>query len=116
MSSKGSVLLRFLLNISSAIILICIFCASHSSNRYNHEVDVMQHLPSLMFEAKIIWKIWNPLHFQIRCVDYHEGAASGCIHFQEPEGAIKACAAAEFIEEGLIVKNFFVSFEAVIGR
>ncbi|KAJ9190196.1 hypothetical protein P3X46_001423 [Hevea brasiliensis] len=52
----------------------------------------------------------------VKCVDYHEGAASGCIHFQEPEGAIKACAAAEFIEEGLIVKNFFVSFEAVIAK
>ncbi|XP_048234233.1 la protein 1 [Ricinus communis] len=51
----------------------------------------------------------------VKHVDYHEGAISGYIHFKEPEGAIKACAAAEFIE-GLIVKNFIVSFEVVTAK
>ncbi|XP_065869445.1 la protein 2 [Euphorbia lathyris] len=46
----------------------------------------------------------------VKHIDYHEGAVSGCIHFEEAEGAIKACAAAEFIGEGLAVKNFIVSF------
>ncbi|KDP37242.1 hypothetical protein JCGZ_06298 [Jatropha curcas] len=52
----------------------------------------------------------------IKHVHYHDGAVSGYICFEATEGVIKACAAAEFIEEGLIVKNFIVSFEAVSGK
>ncbi|WCJ40776.1 La protein 1 [Euphorbia peplus] len=52
----------------------------------------------------------------VKHIDYQEGALSGCIRFKDAEGAIKACAAAEFIGGGLAVKNFLVSFRADTGK
>ncbi|KAF5194005.1 La protein [Thalictrum thalictroides] len=43
------------------------------------------------------------------------GEDSGFIRFEEPEGAQKARAAAVLAEDGLPVKNYFATLEAVVG-
>ncbi|PON88438.1 Lupus La protein [Trema orientale] len=52
----------------------------------------------------------------VKYVDFEVGADSGYICFQEPEAAIRARAAAEFVGGGVISKNFIVFLEAVTGE
>ncbi|XP_057969331.1 la protein 1-like [Malania oleifera] len=53
----------------------------------------------------------------VKYVDYTVGVDSGYVRFEEPEAAIKARAAAEFVREGgLPVKTFIASVEAVAGK
>ncbi|PON34077.1 Lupus La protein [Parasponia andersonii] len=52
----------------------------------------------------------------VKYVDFEVGADSGYICFQEPEAAVRARAAAEFVGGGVISKNFSVFLEAVNGE
>ncbi|XP_062089272.1 la protein 1-like [Humulus lupulus] len=52
----------------------------------------------------------------VKYVDLDSGADSGYICFQEPESAIRARAAAEFVEGGVDSKNFIMFLEAVTGE
>lgn len=51
----------------------------------------------------------------VKYVDFTMGEDSGFIRFDQPEAAQKARAAAVFVEDGLPVKNYFATLEAVIG-
>ncbi|XVF26772.1 hypothetical protein REPUB_Repub14bG0047300 [Reevesia pubescens] len=51
----------------------------------------------------------------IKHVDYSMGADSGYICFEDPEAAVKACAAAAFVE-GLTINKLIASLEAVTGE
>ncbi|KAF9615412.1 hypothetical protein IFM89_023073 [Coptis chinensis] len=51
----------------------------------------------------------------VKYVDFSMGEDSGYIRFEEPEAAQKARAAAVLVEDGLTVKNYFATLEAVIG-
>lgn len=53
----------------------------------------------------------------LKYIDYHMGAESGYVRFEQPEMAQKARAAAVLAEEGgLIVKNYIAVLEAVEGE
>ena len=50
-------------------------------------------------------------------VDYHMGAESGYVRFEQPEMVQKPRAAAVLAEEGgLVVKNYIAVLEAVEGK
>ncbi|KAL5729208.1 hypothetical protein ACHQM5_002187 [Ranunculus cassubicifolius] len=52
---------------------------------------------------------------EIKYVDFSMGDDSGFIRFDQPEEALKARAATVLVEDGLPVKNFFVTLEALSG-
>ncbi|KAJ7951765.1 La protein 1 [Quillaja saponaria] len=88
----------------------------------NHEKSIRSISTSAGFEEKDIVSCEDLKDFfqrfgPVKNVDYIVGADSGCICFEEPEYAIKACAAAAFLEDGdLKLKNFIASLETITGE
>ncbi|CAN1346870.1 La protein 1 [Linum perenne] len=53
---------------------------------------------------------------EVKFIDFRIGEDSGYVRFHRPDGAEKACAAAAFLAEGLVVKNFIATLEPLTGR